>query len=380
MVDSRQLREYVLFVSAMLSTPLQYGPLTLRNRAFLAPLAGVSDVPFRRICQELGAGLTFVEMLSAIALLVQNDRTIQMLSRHPSEKILGVQVTGPDADRIQRSVRLLDQSHFETIDINMGCPARKVVGSGNGSALLKDTARLEDIVAAARAATTRPLSVKIRLGFTADAINVEANTAAIARAGADMLTIHGRTREDTYAIRVSLPGIAAGFAAARAVNPKIITIGNGDLMEAADAEKMAQATGCDGVMVSRGALGNPWIFRALAGEGSEDPTIAEWEETVLRHLDYHEEHYGDTEIAARLTRKHLLWYASGFPRIHRLREVFNTVPSLAEARRIVSEFAKTLPSDLRRGEDLPREALASADPKYQMDRQLDRGVGALGEA
>lgn len=364
----------------MLSTPLQYGPLLLRNRVFLAPLAGVSDVPFRRICQELGAGLTFVEMLSAIALLVRNDRTVQMLARHSSEKILGVQVTGPDPDRIHRAVRVLDQANFELIDINMGCPARKVVSSGNGSALLKDTARLEEIVAAARAATTRPLSIKIRLGYALDAINVEANTAAIARAGADMVTIHGRTREDTYATRVSLPGIAAGIAAARAVNPNIVAIGNGDLMEAADAERMLNSTGCDGVMISRGALGNPWIFRALAGEGSEDPTIAEWEETVLRHLDYHAEHYGDTEIAARLTRKHLLWYASGFPHIHRLREVFNTVPSLSEARRIVSEFARTLPPDLRRGEDRPREAMASADPKYQMDRQLDRGVGALGES
>lgn len=364
----------------MLSTPIQYGPLQLRNRVFLAPLAGVSDVPFRRICQELGAGLTFVEMLSAIALLVRNDRTVQMLARHPSEKILGVQVTGPDADRVHRAVRVLDQAGFEAIDINMGCPARKVVGSGNGSALLKDTARLEEIVAAARAATMRPLSIKIRLGYSVDTINVEANTAAIARAGADMLTIHGRTREDTYAIRVSLPGIAAGIAAARAVNPRIVTIGNGDLMEAADAGRMVEATGCDGVMISRGALGNPWIFRALAGEGSEDPTVAEWEETVLRHLNYHEAHYGDTEISARLTRKHLLWYASGFPHIHRLREVFNTVPSLSEARRIVTEFAKTLPSDLHRGEDIPRESLAAADPKYQMDRQLDGGVGALGGA
>jgi nifR3 family TIM-barrel protein len=360
----------------MLDRPLNLGPLTLPNRALLAPLAGVTDVPFRRICRELGAGLTFIEMLSAVALLIRNRRTMDMLARHPDERVLGVQVTGPDPERVFAAVRALDEMGFDAIDLNMGCPVRKVVGSGLGSALLKDTGRLEEIVRAARAATKRPLSAKIRLGFTGASINVEANAAAIARAGADMLTIHGRTREDTYAVRVSLPGIAAGIAAARAVNPRMIAIGNGDILAAADAVAMANATGCDGVMVSRGALGNPWIFRALAGRGPEDPTVAEWEETVLRHLDYHAAHYGDTESAARLTRKHLLWYASGFPRVHRLREVFNTVASLDEARRAVSAFARTLPADLRRGEDGTRAERLNADPKRQMDRTLDRGVGA----
>ena len=359
----------------MLSTPIQLGSLTLSNRGLLAPLAGVSDVPFRRVCQEMGAGLMYVEMLSAVALLFRNRRTLEMLARHPSESMLGVQVTGPDPERVHAAVLALDGAGFDTIDLNMGCPVRKVVGSGLGSALLKDTAHLERVVAAARAATRRPLSVKIRLGFTGDTINVKENAAAIARAGADLITIHGRTREDTYAVRVSLPGIAEGIAAARAVNPRIVTIGNGDLMTVADADAMRAATGCDGVMVSRGALGNPWIFRALAGRGPEEPTVAEWEEGVLRHLRYHAEHYGDTELSARLTRKHLLWYASGFPHVHKLREVCNQVSSIEEAKRLVSDFARTLPSDLRRGEDRPRRARVADDPKFQMDRQLDRGVG-----
>lgn len=193
-----------------------------------------------------------------------------------------------------------------------------------------------------------------------------------------MITIHGRTREDTYAVRVSLPGIAAGLAAARAVNPAIVVIGNGDILSETDATRMVEATHCDGVMVSRGALGNPWIFRALSGRGPEDPTVAEWEETVCRHLAYHAAHYGDTPSSARMMRKHLLWYASGFPYVHRLREVCNRVDSLDEARRAVSSFARTLPADLRRGEDAPREALATVDPKFQMDRELDRGVGEEG--
>ncbi|HMP74847.1 MAG TPA: tRNA-dihydrouridine synthase [Kiritimatiellia bacterium] len=359
----------------MLETPFQLGTLTLANRGILAPLAGVSDVPFRRICQELGAGLTYVEMLSAVALLIRNRRTVEMLARHESESVLGVQVTGPDPERVHAAVTVLDRAGFDAIDLNMGCPVRKVVGSGLGSALLKDTGRLEQIVAAARAATKRPLSVKIRLGFTPDTINVEANAAAIARAGADMITIHGRTREDTYAVRVSMPGIAAGIAAARAVNPRIVTVGNGDLMAVADAVRMREATGCDAVMVSRGALGNPWIFRALAGKGDEDPTVEEWAAVVDRHLDYHAAHYGESQLSARLTRKHLLWYASGFPHVNRLRLACNSVDSIDDARRVISDFAKQLPPDLRRGEDRPRDAGAAADPKFQMDRELDRGVG-----
>lgn len=356
------------------AAPLEVGSLRLPNRALLAPLAGVSDVPFRRICREHGAGLTYVEMLSAVALLIRNRKTVEMLARHPSETILGVQVTGPDPDRVFAAVRLLDGEGFDTIDLNMGCPVRKIVQSGLGAALLQDTARLRQIVVAARAATRRPLSVKIRLGFSASAINVEENAAAIAEAGADMITIHGRTREDSYAVRVRYPGIAAGIRAARAKNPRIVCIGNGDILAADDASRMMRETACDGVMVSRGALGNPWIFRALSGRGPEDPTVEEWEAVVLRHLDYQAEHYGDTIHSARMMRKHLLWYASGFPHVNRLREAFNAVDSLREARRLVSRFAHSLPPDLRRGEELSRAAALAADPKWQMDRALDRGV------
>lgn len=361
----------------MLSAPVQLRSLTLPNAVLLAPLAGVSDVPFRRICTELGAGFTYVEMLSSIALLHGNRRTREMLSRHPDETMLGVQVTGPRPELVGQSVRLLHDHGFEAIDINMGCPVRKIVGSGSGAAFLKDVERIRQTVAAARAATTRPLSIKIRIGFTPDAINVEETAAIIAGEGADQITIHGRTREDSYGVPVSYANIARGIRVVQSLAPSLFTVGNGDVMDAASAHAMVRETGCRGVMVSRGVLGNPWIFGEILGHRTQPPTLAEWGEVVLRHLDYHQAFYGDNELAARLTRKHLIWYASGFPHTHRLREEINHVASLVEAKAIIRRYVAAWPSELRRFADTGTGARRGRDhdPKYEMDRQLDRGVG-----
>lgn len=364
----------------MLSQPLPLGSFVLPNAAILAPLAGVTDLPFRRICAELGAGLTYVEMLSSIALIHGNQRTREMLARHADEKILGVQVTGPQAEGVGAAVRLLDQHGFDTIDINMGCPVRKIVGSGSGAAFLKDLDRIRRTVELARAATARPLSIKIRIGFTPDAVNVDETAAIIAKAGADMITIHGRTREDSYGVPVSYPGIARGIRAARSVNPAIITIGNGDIMNAASAQTMVRETGCQGVMLSRGTLGNPWIFEEVLGRRTKPPTLAEWGEVVLRHLAYHEAHYGDNELSARLTRKHLIWYASGYPHSHRLRAQFSHVLSMAQARQIIRDYLAEYPADVLRYQDTSAASHLESthDPKFEMDRQFDRGVGHEG--
>ena len=361
----------------MLAEPVQLASLRLPNAVYLAPLAGVSDLPFRRICTELGAGLTYVEMLSSIALLHGNRRTREMLGRHSEEKILGVQVTGPKPELVGQSVKLLDEHGFDTIDINMGCPVRKIVGSGSGAAFLKDVDRIRRTVEAARAATARPLSVKIRIGFTPETINVEETTAIIADGGADQITIHGRTREDSYGVPVSYAGIARGIAVARQRRPDLLTIGNGDVMDAESAQAMVRETGCRGVMVSRGALGNPWIFEEILGRRTRPPTLAAWGEVVVRHLEYHEAYYGDNELAASLTRKHLIWYASGFPHSHRLREQINHVASLPEARRIIRSYVAEYPADLRRYESTSAAARLARqhDPKFEMDRKLDRGVG-----
>lgn len=368
------------------SDPLKIQNLEVKNRVFLAPLAGVSDVPFRRICQEQGAGLTYVEMLSSTAIRYKNKRTFEMMARHASESVLGVQVTGPTAEDVAAAIEVLDKVGFDTIDINMGCPVKKVTGAGCGSAILKDPNRVQRTVELARAATQRPLSAKIRLGFTRDAVNVTDTTSRIALSAADMVTIHGRTRSESYSTPVDCAGIRQGIQSAiasalHAEKAPPITVGNGDIFDLVSARRMSDETGCDAVMISRGALGNPWIFREILEEKTYNPTFAEWLDVVMDHIDYHQEHYGNTTTAAVLMRKHLLWYAKGFPGIKALRDHLNRVDSLASAREILNSYAKTLSAQTPRFIWTENESGAQKhmyDPKYEMDRQLDRGVGDEG--
>ena len=368
------------------SKPLTIGNLELKNRVLLAPLAGVSDIPFRRICQSQGAALTYVEMLSATAIRYRNRRTFEMMSRHPSESVLGVQVTGSNAEDVADAVELLANSGFETIDINMGCPVKKVTSAGCGSAILKDPNRVQETVELARAKTELPLSAKIRLGFTRDQVNVLDTTQRITAAHADMITIHGRTRSESYSTPVDCGGIQAGVenikhVATQAGRPTPAIIGNGDIFDLESAQRMRNETGCDGVMVSRGALGNPWIFREILSEKTYNPSFNEWLDLVETHIGYHQEHYGNTQTAAVLMRKHLLWYAKGFPGIKPLREFLNRVESLDSAREILRSYAKSISGET------PRFAWTEVDnsgqkymydPKYEMDRTLDRGVGDEG--
>lgn len=361
----------------MLNQPLQIGSLTVPNRVFLAPLAGVSDAPFRRICTELGAGLTYVEMLNTVALLSRSKRTAEMLERHPSERILGVQLTGRTPETVAKAVAMLDAKGFDTIDINMGCPVRKVVHSECGSAFLRDPPRITSTVQAARAMTRRPLSAKFRLGFERPQRTVEDTTRRVVEAGVDFYTIHGRYRSDDYGVRVEHDAIRAGMEAV-AGHP-VISVGNGDIMDLESARQMVDRTGCDAVMLSRGALGNPWLFREILDERPATPTIAEWEEVVLRHIDYQEECYGDQVFAAARLRKHLIWYASGYPGSNRVRNQFNTVSTMNEARAVTRAFTSLYPRELRRFVDT-RMNPDHVDPRLAMDRQLDRGVGADGLA
>jgi len=359
----------------ILSQPLNWGGLTLRNRTLLAPLAGVSDTPFRRICADYGAALTFVEMLVSVAVVYKSRRTWEMLNRHPTEACVGVQLTGRNVDEVVKAAAMINREGFDTLDINMGCPVRKVVHSGSGSAFLKDPQRITDTLAGVKSVVTKPLSAKCRLGFTKDVLNITDVAPRIVSAGCDGLTIHGRTRDCTYAAPVQYGMVKQGVDAARAARPGVPVIGNGNVFDRQTAALMLQRTGVDGVMVSRGALGNPWIFSELTDASFQQPTIREWLDGVLRHLDYHIEHYGDTEFSARLMRKHLIWYANGFPYSAGLRGFFNTVSSLTVAKDELHRYAQQYPAGLRRYEDGAMTRLFKEDPKYQMDREIDRGVG-----
>lgn len=360
-------------ISQHLAQPIRVGAVKARNRVFLAPLAGVSDVPFRRICREMGAGLTFVEMLNANTVLHVRRKSIKTMARHPSEDILGVQVTGSNAEQVAQAVALLDRQGFDLIDLNMGCPVRKIVARGSGSGILKDPERLRDTVLQARAATAKPLSVKVRLGFTREDVNIAETAAIVATGRVDMFTIHGRTRTERYGTPVDYEGIRAGLDRARQDGgDDLVTVGNGDILQPEAAARMVSNTGCDAVMVSRGALGNPWIFEQILDSSRGEPTTDEWLDVVMRHLDYHEEFYGREMHSVVLTRKHLLWYANGFPDVRRFREQLSVVGSFKEARRMLAGFMAKLPSNLRRYEAVPgvesTRPPSRYDPKFEMNR------------
>lgn len=359
-------------LEATLQKSLKIGPLEIPNRLILAPLAGVSDVAFRRICQEHGAGLTFVEMMAANALHHHNPRTVRMLTRHPDEPVLGVQLSGPTLTSIDQGISMLNDFNFDVVDLNMGCPVRKIVGKGYGSALLKQPELVYEMVSLGASLSTAPCTVKIRLGFTRDTINVEEISTAIAEAGASMITIHGRTREDNYGVPVQYDLIAQGFESARKYNPEIACIGNGDVMDKDSAEKMMKETQADGLMVSRGALGDPWLFNHLIEKGTRHVRPAEWLETVLRHIDYHEAYHEGRATAPMLFRKHLLWYITGFHKARQVRDQLATSPSFEHMRGALKEFAASLdPASVRYQEELERRT-KDFDPKYDMDRKLDR--------
>lgn len=352
-----------------------FAPLGLgQNPLLLAPLAGVSDHPFRRTCAAAGASLTYVEMLSATALLFESPRTYGMMARHPDEGVLGVQITGKSADEIGRAVEVLDRCSFETIDINMGCPVSKVVKGGCGSAILKDPGRVFSTVRLATEATSKPVSAKIRLGWDKSSYTYLEVADAIEQAGAKWLTVHGRLRSDDYSVPVDIVRIAE---IKRRL--KIPVIGNGNLFCKADAELMYEKTGVDGLMVSRGALGNPWVFRELRS-GDPTVTLAEWRDTVLQHLAWQGEAYPGVGHAAVCMRKHLLWYVKGWPGAKRLREELSQMDSLDRAKVLVEGFAEEL---ARQGtlarlpitHDLAPNSRFVWDPKFEMDRRLDRGVG-----
>ncbi|MEM7391926.1 MAG: tRNA-dihydrouridine synthase [Verrucomicrobiota bacterium] len=356
----------------MLNSPIKVGTLEVPNRVFLAPLAGVSDVPFRRICQELGAGLTFVEMLTAGSVLYSTRRSMQAMERHRDEPMLGVQVTGPSAEMVADAVGVLDKGDFDLIDINMGCPVKKVVSKGSGSAILKDLDRVSETVRRSREATTKPLSIKVRLGFERENIVIEELGQRITEAGADMFTVHGRTRSENYGTPVDYGGIEEGVSTARSLSEEIVTVGNGDIMDNATARTMQTRTGCDAVMVSRGALGNPWIFREAVTDSDSHTTPNEWLDVLLRHLTYHETFYGDDIRSAVLARKHLLWYVNGFPNIKALREELSLITDLGRAKRLIEDFVATMHPDQLRYQNEPRPE--TFDPKYDMDRKNDRAA------
>ena len=308
---------------------LKIGSLALSNPFVLGPMAGVTDRPFRTLCREAGAGLVSMEMVSANAVKYGNKKSFELIDIGPEEHQVSMQLFGPDPETICVAAEALAGKPYDVLDINMGCPVPKVVKNGEGSALLLDLPRAEAIVRAAVSATDRPVTVKIRKGFR-EGENVAAEAAKrLEAAGAAAIAVHGRTREQYYSGQ-------ADWSVIREVKEavSIPVIGNGDVRCAADALRMLRETGCDGVMIARGARGNPWIFRectaALSGEEAPArPSVPETDAMIRRHFRLLTAAKGE-KMAVCEMRKHIGWYTAGLPESAALRRTVNEAPS-AEA-------------------------------------------------
>jgi nifR3 family TIM-barrel protein len=300
---------------------MQIGPYTFQGRYFLAPLAGVSDRPFRAICREMGASFTYTEMVSAHGLLHGTQQTESYLDRDPDEVPFAVQVFAAEPEVLARGAEAAVRAGAGIVDVNMACPVKKVCGTGAGAALGRDPARVEAAVRAIRAAVPVPVTVKIRAGWDEGEVNCVEVAKAAEAAGAAAVALHGRTRAQMYSGKARWELIAA---VKRAVG--IPVLGSGDVWTADDALRMRSETGCDAVLVARGACGNPWIFRELRAAElgrtrPSPPSREEWISVMLRHVTLQIEHRrrqrpaepaGEAERAAiRELRKHLLWYTRG---------------------------------------------------------------------
>ena len=316
--------------------PLKIGNVIIDHPVILGPMAGVTDLPFRVLCHEQGAGLVCTEMVSAKAILYKNRNTQALMRTDPTEHPVSLQLFGSDPDSVSEAAAMIEDLPFEILDFNMGCPVPKVVNNMEGSALMKDPKRGAAIISAVVKKIRKPVTVKIRKGFNLDSVNAVEVAKRMEDAGVSAITVHGRTREQYYSGE-------ADWEIIRQVKDavSIPVIGNGDVDSPRKAEKMMRETGVDGVMIARAARGNPWIFRQVihyleTGEVIPKATPKEVYDMILRQMELMVQYKGEY-TGIREMRKHISWYTAGLPNSASLRRRINEVDTGDEIRELLRE-------------------------------------------
>lgn len=325
---------------------MQIGNVRTEGNLVLGPMAGVTDLPFRLLCKEQGADLIYTEMVSAKGIQYHNKNTEELLQVREEERPVSLQLFGRDPIILSETAKMIEHRNFDILDINMGCPVPKVVNNGEGSALMREPKLIGEIVSAVSKAIKKPVTIKIRRGFTETEENA-VEVAKIAEAnGAAAIAVHGRTREQYYSGK-------ADWEIIRKVKEAVTipVIGNGDVLTPEDVTRIQKETGCDGIMIARGAQGNPWIFKQLKASLNnntipERPSLRETAEMMCKHaklaITYKGEFVGMQEM-----RKHVAWYVSGFPMAAKFRQSVNLISTYDQLEELLKAYLESVEASKR---------------------------------